>query len=1316
MHRVVPELIIENYRAGRYSGEFPAVGMFLDLSGFSTMTDALMQYGQHGAEVLAGLMHVVFDPLVESVFDYGGKIVGFAGDGIMALYPIEADARSTALRALTSACVIQKRFRENAVHQTIYGDFAISAKIGLASGSASWGILRSSDGAHATYYFRGSAVDESADAEHHAKAGEILLNPAMGELLGGEISTTPCDLLSRFGGFRLEAAAPSRVIFPPVDLSVARLFLPEEVIAYDVRGEFRQVVNLFMHFPDLSDVQLQDLMDKVFDLQHKYGGLLSRLDFGDKGCTLLILWGAPTAYENDISRALNFLLDLKSQVDFPITAGVTYYIAHAGYLGSSMCEDYTCYGWGVNLASRFMMGAPTGEIWVDDRIARRISRRFETEFVGSQFFKGFAAEQKVHRLRGYKQMMEPIYQGEFVDREDELAQLRRFIEPLWQNKFAGLLRVSGDAGIGKGRLVYEFRSSKLFGEKKALWAVCQSDQILRQSFNPLRSWLLAYFGFSTQLSADQCRQIFDTRLNGLIASLSDPELAQELDRTRSILGALLDIHWQDSLYEQLDAEARYNNTFLALIALLKAESLRQPVLVFLEDFQFIDDDSKDFLPRLKRAVLAGRDSYPIAIIVTARRSDRSLDVDLIDASIDLRGLGREAIARLTETMLGGAVAPELITFLMNRSEGNVYFVEQILRYLQEENLIEMSRDGWSLVRRLRSDFLPGDIRSLLVARLDQLARKVKEIIQTAAVLGREFEVQVLSQMLHHEENLLHYVLEAEKAAIWAPLTEIHYIFSHGLLRDAAYEMQMRSRRQVLHALAVEALEQLYSDNLKTRYAELAYHSDHAGLLSKAQNYYVLAGKASLELYQNSQGIDYYTRALAFVPPDDPGTRFSLLLERVELFNRLGARASQLEDLEALRRFARQMNNLRLLSKVDMLFAHYYLSTSDYPAVVQCSERVVGLKRIVEDAETVLDTYRVWPLALLRLGRLDEAMKVAQEGRRLALEHGDPIREAYILNALGLIAIEQKDPAIAHEYLEQALVIARQSGDRRLESRALGNLGNSAGYVRQDYAAARDYYEKDLALSHEHGERSSECVALENLGWVAGMQGDIEGARFYHERALLIAREIADTYLETYTLINLSAVTGMSTDVRISLEYARSALNLSRKSGDRSGEAWSLLYMGYAYLSSGGLAEAEEAFRQSITIRDELGQPGMRMEALAGLIQALLLKGDSAAALRETESIVSYLESGKLLDGAEAPLRVYYACYLALEKAQDPRSFTLLHSAAQLLEAQVLKLPDEESRRMFVQNVPWRLAIQHIWQEKSSRLTDNDQWADRQRSA
>src|SRR5262249_44679382 len=148
---------------------------------------------------------------------------------------------------------------------------------------------------------------------------------------------------------------PRSEVFPPVDLEISKLFMPEDVITEDLRGEFRQIVNLFMRVPNLSYEKLQTFMQTVFDLNETFGGLVNRLDFGDKGCNMLMLWGAPKAHENDISRALDFVLELKQRVDFPITAGVTYYVAHAGYLGSPMCEDYTCYGWGINLASRFMI-------------------------------------------------------------------------------------------------------------------------------------------------------------------------------------------------------------------------------------------------------------------------------------------------------------------------------------------------------------------------------------------------------------------------------------------------------------------------------------------------------------------------------------------------------------------------------------------------------------------------------------------------------------------------------------------------------------------------------------------------------------------------------------------------------------------------------------------------------------------------------------------------------------------------------------------------------------------------------------------------
>lgn len=1274
------------------------MSLFLDLSGFSTMTDALMQHGQHGAEALAGLMHGLFDPLVESIFDYGGKIIGFAGDGIMALYPVESDARLTALQALASAALIQERFKENPTPKTVYGEFLISAKIGLGYGSVFWGILGSARGDQAAYYFRGSAVDEAAEAEHHAGAGDILLTSNIHDLLHEAVECTPHGKFQCFAGFLHETPQSAPVVIPSVDLSVARLFMPEDVIANDVRGEFRQVVNLFMRFPDLSNEALQNMMSKVFDLRNRYGGLVSRLDFGDKGCNMLMLWGAPVAYENDIGRALNFLLDLKSAVDFPITAGVTYYISHAGYLGSSLYEDYTCYGWGVNLASRFMMAANPGETWVDDRIARRVSRRFELDFVGTQMFKGFASEQKVYMLRGYTQVLEPQYQGELVGRKEELAQLASFTERLWQGQFAGLILISGEAGIGKGRLVHEFRSSTRQKGRRALWAVCQSNQILRQSFNPLRSWLFRYFGVSRNQPMEEQKQAFDAKLDGLFESLPESDLTRELQRTRSILGALLNLRWDDSLHEQLDAEGRYNNTFLALIALLKAESLRQPVILVVEDYQFTDKDTRDFLPRLKRAILASGESYPIAILVTTRPPGHGLAKDLIDAHIDLRAVSSEAMAHLIEINLGAAPATDLVDLLVERSEGNPYFAEQILRYLQEENLIETSESGWRLVREIEEAFLPGDIRSVLVARLDQLARGVRESIQTASVLGREFEIPLLEHMWREDDLLHQHILEAEQAAVWNPSDDLHYIFSHGLLRDAAYEMQMQARRTELHALAVEALEHFYRDS-PNRYAELAHHAKYAGLGSKAQHYYILAGKVAAESYQNHQAIEYFNRALTFTPLNNLRAQFEILIERVEVFNRIASRKAQLRDLEMLEILAGQLNDQQYLAKVNMLFAHYYIATGDYSGVVRRSEHVMELSRLVEDSKVVLDTFRVWPLALWRQGNLDKAMEIALQGRKLAQKHREPLKEGYILNTMGLIAIEQKDSSIGQSCLEQALAVAKQEKDRRLESLVLSSLGNLAGVFLQDYLSAREYYEASLALMHERGERSSECAVLGNLGWVSGLMADFRTARSYLERSLAISREIGNPYVETNALINLSAVADSLNDAQVSLSYAKEALNLSRKARDRSSEAWSLLYGGYAHLQLHELEQAEESFKRSIAIRDELGQPSLKTEPVAGLIQTLLLKDNIVAAMIETERILSFLGNGGSLNGTEEPLRVYHACYLALEKAKDPRARSLLHYAVQLLDEQVSRLRDQQSRQQFVEKVSWRAAVQQAWREQ-----------------
>ncbi|MEP6894497.1 MAG: tetratricopeptide repeat protein [Chloroflexota bacterium] len=1097
-------------------------------------------------------------------------------------------------------------------------------------------------------------------------------------------------------GFTFEMPDPAPSAFPPVDVEISRLFVPEEIITQNIRGEFRQIVNLFMRFPDLPDQKLQECVRVVFELCENYGGLVTRLDFGDKGCNMLMLWGAPVAYENDIGRALNFILDLKARVDFPITAGITYYVAHAGYLGSSMCEDYTCYGWGVNLASRFMMSAAEGEVWVDERIARRVKNRFDFEAQSAQYFKGFSAEQKVFSISGRKSQ-ELFHPGEFVGRELELPRLIDCIQPLWDQKFAGLTVVWGDAGIGKSRLIYELKATHVDERKHILWALCHTDQILRQSFNPFRYWLFRYFGIDSSMVDELQKQIFNTKLDDLIESVSSSDVASELDWVRSVLGALIDLYWNDSLYEQLDAEGRYNITLTAIMTLIKAESLRQPLVLFVEDAQFLDDDSKAFLPRLKRALTVGNVEYPVAILISSRHvgMETLLAEELIDHAIDLGPLTTQALFNLAEIYLGGAASPDLLRLLEIRSEGNPYFAEQILMYLQEEKLLEMSAKGWNVIRRLQEASLPADIRALLVARLDQLTRRVREVIQTAAVLGREFEVHVLAEMLQDENLLSDEITAAEKAEIWTAISQIRYLFTHGLLRDAAYSMQMRAHRMELHAIAVTALEKVYVDELDHHYGELAYHSERARLIEKALFYLRCAGKAASDAYQNSLAVDYFTRALVFVASEDLETQFDTLAERVELYSRMGKRDLQLKDLDFLKFWAEQLNDADRTAKQLMWRSTYFYFLGNYQTAIEQGELAQEKSSVLAQTGPGLYSQVVICMSLLYLGRTDEAMRRAFIALELSQSTGNRKEEGRILTAMGLIALESKDPVDAQKYLIEAVEIARQIKDLSLEARALNNLAKAEGSVSGNYSRAREYYEEVYKLTREIGDRHAESTALSSLGFVAGMLGDFAAARLYHEQSAQIAREIDSPFLEMYTLINLSALAGVNYEVESALQFAQQAANLAHRISQRSGEAWAMLYMGHAYLLRGELESARKAYQKSVEIRIELNQISLSMEPIAGFVETHLQENNLEAASAEAEKIIDYMASGATLDGTEEPLRIYYACYRFLEKKKDPRARQLLVIAKNLLAAQASKFSDDNARKRYIENIPWRRAI---WEE------------------
>jgi tetratricopeptide (TPR) repeat protein len=465
------------------------------------------------------------------------------------------------------------------------------------------------------------------------------------------------------------------------------------------------------------------------------------------------------------------------------------------------------------------------------------------------------------------------------------------------------------------------------------------------------------------------------------------------------------------------------------------------------------------------------------------------------------------------------------------------------------------------------------------------------------------------------------------------------------------------------------------------------------LFDKALHYLRCAGKASADAYQNSQAVDYFTRALVFTLPDDLITQYDLLVERVELYSRMGKRDLQWKDLTALERWADELGEIDRIAIALMLRAAYYFVIGNYLDAIDCAKRAQTHSTAMINSELTLYTEIVWFLALLRLGRLDEAMQRAQETLKRDRAAGNRKEECRTLTAMGLIAHEQREPAAAQQYLLEALVIAREIKDPSLEARALNNLARSEEAVNRNYALAMQYYEQSYKIAREIGDRNAESFTLSNLGFAAGLQGDFVNARLFHEQALVAAREIGNPYNETYTLINLSSIVALQSDAVSALHFAQMAAELAKKISEPAGEAWALHYMGHAHLLQNQIELAHIAFRRSIAIRRKLDQPSLAMEPIAGLVEAYMQLNDLESASHEAEKILQFLDSGSTLAGTDEPLRVYYACYQLLEEKRDPRAKHILQTANALLEAQVSKFTDEAVRKRYIENIPWRRAIQ-----------------------
>ncbi|PHI20182.1 adenylate/guanylate cyclase domain-containing protein [Lewinellaceae bacterium SD302] len=1274
MQHLIPAYIQERLLAGDTHGSYQAFALNVDLSGFTRLTEDLMREGTEGAEKMSVILNEIFEPLVALVYRRGGFIPYFAGDAFTAVFQLPAD-QMHAMHLLSTAAEARHIFRDN--DKRFGGQYTIGLKAGLAYGTVEYGIVGSELKA---FYFRGEAIDRSADCQSSASDQDIVIDELTATMLDGrpitleEISPRVFRVVGRISGDAAKVA-PTKV--QPTTSEVAAQFLPETLIRQQQSGEFRSVISVFLGFRNISNQEeMSAFAEIVLRESLNFGGYFKEIDFGDKGGLMTIFFGAPVSFENSVIRALEFGATLQAtfaelnnqypQIQYRI--GMTMGTAFTGIVGGEERCQYACVGNRVNLAARIMTNADWQELKVDAELANCPLFRFMPK--GKTKYKGISQPVATFSLEGRQQGSgKPDYSGPMIAREKETKDLVEFIDQSIRKKQPGIAYVYGEAGIGKSRLTHELQR-KLAERHELGWHLCPCDQILRKSFNPFIYFLRHYFGQSPERNARQNRQNFDDKIDRLIdrlAHFQSPQISnilKELKRTTPILAGLLGLRsTESSIWEQLDARGRYQNTISAITNLFLAEAQDRPLVIELEDIHWIDDDSRALVRQLNRKIR----QRPIVLLCTARYFDDGGKIELLKEeqikqtrirklSVELGGLSPQDIEMFAERSLGGSIHQEFLEVLQRSANSNPFYVEQLLEYFQENNLLIQDEGQWNL--RDKSIKLSNSINTILTARIDRLSDMVRDTVKAAAVIGREFDISVLTEVMAGETSpgadrekshqlLRDQIAQAEKGQIWSAMNELRYIFRHSLMREAAYNMQLNTRLQKLHAQIAEAIGRLYRESIEERYVDLAFHYEQAGNDDRTIEYLLKAADYAADNYQNQQALEFYDRLLNKLEAEESDTITRIYLRKGKVQEIIGDWEDAQQTFERARKTAKQSRDIILLGKANDHLGNLLTLRGRYDEAMQYLQVAASLFESIDDVLGIAKVYShlgnlffrrakydeaesyyrrsldsgfnqmgtagsaqtvsFLGLTYMNRGQYEEGIKLIEEQIPLHQKNNDTLGLAGLHTNLGIVYFESGDYDAAKKNYETGLQLAEQLSNKQLLAIGTGCLGTVLQKQGQ-YDEAMEMLIVDLEICEELGDWQGISIAEGLLGELYSIMGQFDKAIPHLDRSLTISKDLGYRKGVAKAINTLGDLYYWQEEFEKSLEYYNEAIAIAKESDNRLVLGSSTMEKGLVLLN---LTERREELKttidQAVSIAKELGNPDLLVDVR--LLQALGLQKD-----------------------------------------------------------------------------------------------------------
>jgi class 3 adenylate cyclase/tetratricopeptide (TPR) repeat protein len=957
-------------------------------------------------------------------------------------------------------------------------------------------------------------------------------------------------------------------------------------------GERKQVTVLFCDVVGstalaerLGAEAMHDLLSRFFGLAlaavHRYEGTINQF-LGDG---FMALFGAPISHEDHAQRALLAAVDIRAAVARPlelergepvtlvVRMGLNTGFVVVGAIGDNLRMDYTAVGDTTNLAARLQQMAAPGEILASDAVARLVEGQADLEPCGQAGVRGRRAPATVFRVvraGARRPSLDPVgtrVPSPIVGRGRELDALRVLLEQA-ASGHGRLVGVVGEAGVGKSRLLLELR--RVAAARAMQWREgrCLSYGATTP-YLPLLDVLREDCGV---LEVDTTPEQIAARVQAALEALRLGE-----DRAPYLL-ALLGVKEADDRLAGLGGDAIIARTFAALREVLLRRSRTQPLVVAVEDLHWIDRTSEAFLESLADDVAGA----PILLVATYRAGfhptwmDRSYAAQI--ALGPLAGADSLSVARSVLPDLDAS--DPLAGLILERAEGNPLFLEELA------HVVEGSRDPRLAV--------PDTIHGVLTARIDRLPETGKRLLQTAAVLGREFSARVLGRLAETPATLeaeLGTLVRLEFLRRRPDADEPVFVFKHVLTQEVALGTLIARDRRGLHGRAAEALADVYPERLRELAPVLTHHYLEAEAWAEVVPHARRAAEAASRAYANSDALARYGQALAAAERARfaIGERLSLLEARASVHATLGAFDAAREDLETGLALAEGASDRvaqgRVLGALAMLWAGH----RDYPRGLELARCAVSVLEPSGNRRALAEARARLGIVAANFARLHDSQRDLEEALRLYRELGDVAGEAQTLDMLAMNAWIGGHVTQARAWAETALPKLRAIGDRVTELSVVAMLGSTEFFVR-GWAGGEPLLQQALAMAQAVGAQHAEAFVhglMAQFGILVGRFGVVarEG-----RRGLALAREIRHREWTTMMLVNLGRLHDACGDRSGARGWLDEALGLARELGAPIWVADTLAALSRHCLETGDEAGAERLAADAIETAGDTAFP------------------------------------------------------------------------------------------------------------------------------